>query len=89
MMTSLLEERAEDCVVRMCLAGQGHHGKIHRALIEGGHVSQRSWGSGWPASKVIRRCLDAGKIERAFRGFYVAKCPHCGEAILNVMGAEH
>jgi len=81
---------ARDLVVRMCLAGQGRWSKLDAALTEGGYFTRPDGSNtGWTIYPLIKQMLEEGEIERVSRGQYVARCPRCGEPVLNVAGTEH
>ena len=77
----VVEDRIDDAVIRNCAAGNGQLSDLRRVLRENGvgrGVRQR-----------LDRLMREKLIMEALPGFYVPRCPHCGEPFLNVLGAEH
>jgi len=63
-MSSVLDERGDDLVIRICLEGRGRWVDIDRALKDSG-FSRNIEGSGWPSYPRIQRMIRENKIMRA------------------------
>jgi hypothetical protein len=90
-MDGIIDELADDCVIRACLAGEGKTKRLAELLVDCGFLRAdlpyRTLR--WRVWERLKRLIAERKIIRAMRGLYVACCPACREPILNVRGTEH